>query len=477
MIIERRTSPRMTRFPEGVLATLLVAGASQLAGCVEPTVADSPDPLGQQIVLADFPYCQPSEQTPGHPGPQFRPPAPASQPDPDNPNLGYQQTADGTTVVHTSETCLPEPRVDPFTLPPGTNLLANVYTDMRDGLGETMPHTLPSTPTIPYNLHYAEPVVTTLDNAFSPVDDLLAILNELEIRLADGGGSVAGVTERLDFAVDILEGEPLSPPDGRARYYEGLPVLHYKGPEKSRAIERSDEYPGFAGVVDVKQVWYDEYIESDVAFFDPSAVLDEPWLIRYSIYTLDRGTDDFSPFAIFTDNPERTDAEWRTHLPGRGRLDHIGMDQTFFPMEQGTLTELTIKVPPGKYLNLSYTWGWRMHPPRIQAVENGLKKFPPTPAPTAENPDPSAPPLVDTQGNPVPQRSLPEWEEYVFGVNEDGSAKTKEEAIGMIGDLSPAKRMWQQFRAARVAVAASDNVGGARRRRRGARGLPRLAVA
>ena len=49
--------------------------------------------LDKEIVLADFDYCRPSPQTPGHPGPQFRPPK------------SEQWTEGDTTYVETAQTC------------------------------------------------------------------------------------------------------------------------------------------------------------------------------------------------------------------------------------------------------------------------------------------------------------------------------------------------------------------------------------
>jgi hypothetical protein len=34
-----------------------------------------------------------------------------------------------------------------------------------------------------------------------------------------------------------------------------------------------------------------------------------------------------------------------------------------------------VKMAPGKYYNLTYTWGWRIHPPRVQVSENALKSL------------------------------------------------------------------------------------------------------
>src|SRR5262249_36092345 len=96
-------------------------------------------------------------------------------------------------------------------------------------------------------------------------------------------------------------------------------------------------------------------------------------------------------------------------------------DQTFYNMEEGTRTVFKIKMTSGKYFNLSYTWGWRSHPPRVQVTENATKE--------------------------IGGKTLVQWEEAVFG------GKSKEQAIAQIGDLARAKRMWAGFHAAQTALA------------------------
>jgi hypothetical protein len=103
------------------------------------------------------------------------------------------------------------------------------------------------------------------------------------------------------------------------------------------------------------------------------------------------------------------------------------MDQTFYNMEEGTRTIFKIKMAPGKYYNLTYSWGWRAHPPRVQVTENGNKK--------------------------VAGKTLVQWEQGVFG------GKSKEDAIAQIGDLSPAKRMWTAFRRGLAALNSKDYKG------------------
>lgn len=334
-------------------------------------------------------------------------------------------TRSGDTIfVETGESLFPRPAVDPFTLPPGTNFLPTVYTNMFDGNGVEMPNTLPSTPSNPYNLHDGNPVVTDI-NPTSPTDDLRAVF-ELAGRLAAKPTREAEEVEALRKAIqrglDVLEGNPL--PD---RVYSGIPVLHYVGPDKVKQVVPVLDARGqvVGGNVNVHQVWYDSHIESDTAFVDPSAVLHVPWTVTYTVDVLSRGEDDFSPFAIYVDPSSGTP------------LPHVGMDQTFFPMENGTRTVFRIKMPPGRYLNMVYNWGWRMHPPRIQVTENALKK------------------ISVGGGKPL---TLPEWEQSVFcpPQNQRCSPRASEElklrAIGMIGDLAPEKQMWLALREARDAA-------------------------
>ena len=331
------------------------------------------------------------------------------------------QTAGDTTTVNTGTSIFPKPAVSYFVQPPGTNFLPTVYTNMFDGTGQEMPNTLPSTPSNPYNLHDGDPVVSQI-NPTSPTDDLRQVL-EVATRLAGAqpqeAMAVKAVIKALQFGIDIVEGNPVA-----NRAYSGLPLLHYTGPEKVRKVTPILDVNGqtIGGNVDVHQVWYDSHIESDTSLLDVSAVLEVPWTITYTVDVLTRGEDDFSPFVMYFDDPALT--------PGMP-LPHIGMDQSFFPMQDGTRTVFKIKMTPGKYFSLTYTWGWRMHPPRAQVIENVNKK--------------------------VAGKTMLQWEQEVFGTAPRASAEAKLKAIAMIGDLSPAKRLWQALRQAREAAQKSDS--------------------
>ncbi len=419
------------------------------------------------------------------------------------------------TFVRTPRGPLPE--VDPFLHPPGTNLLPNVYRNMRDGRpgpDNEMPNTLPSTPDRPYNLHDGDPVVTAI-NPTSPTDDLRATLDELyeiltgipprrlwerldKVRLEevfrrtrDAHEKIAShraqVKRLLARAVDIIEGNPV---DERA--YSGFPLLHYKGPKRiTRVMPVFDETGKvIGGNADVHQVWYDGRIESDTMFMDfgsddpktaeagssrPVPIPpDVPWTITYTLDVLTRGADDFSPTTMYFDHPStwtpapspaemarveadpkvrspyRTTQAFRMAMPGEpgvspataGRMPipHVSMDQSFFPMETGTKTVVKVKMAPHQYYNLTYTWGWRRHPPRAQAVENSHKRLPPT-----------------------SNKRITEYEEEVFGAAfappadpNQPFAERRRVIEEKISDLAPAKRMWHSFRDALAALDADQ---------------------
>ncbi len=314
------------------------------------------------------------------------------------------------------------------------NLLPTVYENSRSCRGNEIPHTLPSTPDNPYNLH-DDPVVTQIDKT-SPTDDLDWILDQIEAMSEPR--RICRSTRRFSFcyeiparvntgqlrqlarhAVDIIEGNPLRGPL-RGRQYEGFPLLNYLGGLKTKSVDPVTK------TVEINQLWFDTHILSDTAYVDPTVVDDEEWTIKYNVKILNRGHEDFAPFTMFFDDPKELDL---TDIGGMDltdggnivrRLPNVAMDQTFFPMEEGLQYTLNMKMPPARFWNLSYHWGWRHHPPRVQVTEN-----------------------VQV---PLANGTLRNSAEIgVFGANPRQNQKTKLAAIDMIGDTAPAKRMWRMF--------------------------------
>jgi hypothetical protein len=310
----------------------------------------------------------------------------------------------GTTHVSVAPSLFE--KSNPFDEPPGSNFIDTVQSNMYDSRGREMPNTLPSSRENPYNLHDGPVAASDLDPR-SPTTDLRRILERARAAARDGRIERGLIQE----AIDIVEGNPVFPD----RAYNGFPVLHYNGPDKIKRVEPIYDEGGtlVGGNVDIHQIWFDSRIESDTAALDVSAVFDVPWTITYTVDILARGADDFAPFVMYVDDPYAS----RAGTPPR---PGIGMDQTFLPMAEGTRNVLRIKMTSGKYFNLTYHWGWRIHPPRIQVAENALKT--------------------------INGRTIPEWERMVFGDAPTASREAQLAAIAKIGELAPAKRMWTAFR-------------------------------
>jgi len=329
-----------------------------------------------------------------------------------------------------------------------SNLLPTIYENALDCGGDEIPNTLPSTPENPYNLMTdpdMEPINPTsrekdlrliirrMEEAVDPdlrtrtqqtvFEDGKSVPTEPTIGIRDVRGEEAGtvkreVADRLDpedieHAIDILEGNPV--PD---RVWSGIPVLNYVGPEQVTPIECNEQ----ECVAEVHQVWGRQSIMSDTMFYDiPDEAMNREWKVRYTVDIIHRGEEDFAPFNVFFDDPADVGS------PGR---NGVAMDSTFFPMLPGYRYEFDVKMPPARFFNLTYHWGWRVHSPRIQAIENARK------APGGKN--------------------IVKWENEVFchELDEDGNCtvfprdneEAKLNAISMISDYAPAKRMWHAFR-------------------------------
>lgn len=360
------------------------------------------------------------------------PPAPAADACPSLPVMPGWPTPnpltfkdDNVTIVVNTATSLYAPSDARDPVP--TNLCQTVYQEVRsrrtDGsAGPPIPNSLPSTPENPYNLH-PDPAMPEMIDPRSPSDDFRAIFRKL--RKAVEAGQSPNQAD-IQFAIDILEGHPVD------REYSGFPMLHYTGGQRIAPFTTEHNDPNdptkvTGGNATVRQIWFDGRIESDSMFVLPTT-LDVPWTITYKISVLRNGREDFAPFGMFFNGPVAgPDGQIIADVP---KMPGIGIDQTFFPVEDGTRTTFKIGMAPARQYKLTYHWGWRQHPPRIQALENGLAKE------LGVN-------LVD-------------WERCVFGPDPTGSQANREAAIAMIGNLAPAKRMWNMMRAIKANPAAAD---------------------
>jgi hypothetical protein len=326
------------------------------------------------------------------------------------------------------------PQFDTREDPPGTNFLPTVYENYRLPNGTELINTVPSTPDGKYNLHDG-PVTVKSIRRDSPQSDMLAQIEQIEkdydkseVRRIE----LRGVA--IQNALDILEGNPLSKQTLRDRSYSGkISLLHYTGPLKRKVVIPTRDPKTrqvIGGNVDINLYYYEENIESDTSMIDPSLVLDVPWTMTYHVHILKNGIEDFSPFTMYFDNPDQN-----TLLPVRAASAGIAMDQSYFPMlKEGTRYTVKIKMAPGKHYSLTYVWGWRIHPPRVVVIENATK-------------------IVPVNAFGMGRRTtLWEQEQQVFGVNPRKNQASKEAAIGMIGDLAPAKRMWNILRELKATI-------------------------
>ena len=429
----------------------------QLAPAAQQTPAAAQQPAAPGGSAWNYPPC-PFPQSPTYPDmPGVCHPYPQPYPQPSTQTTTGCPGSDCKTEITTGEGIFPPMNPFNYTTFPGNNFLPSVYTNVHDSKGNEVLNTLPSTPTVPYNLHDGDPVVSVI-NPTSPEDDLKAIYYEVMRSLApdvtragtereEYNYNHEAVRAALRLAVDILEGNPVP---GRA--YNGFPLLHYDSLEKVRKVIPIKDQQGniIGGNVDVHQIWFNQRIESDTAYIDASAIKDAnvPWTVTYTVDVLNRGRDDFSPYVMYMDAP--------TGMPG------IGMDQSFFDMEDGTRTVFRIKMAPASYFSLTYTWGWRMHPPRAQVMENAGKAI------NYKGTVPASCP-ADYQG-----KTLPQLEQAVFclpdnpnctsarcGADEprftaDGKPTQCEQqklyAISKLGELAPEKRMWSAVKDAQKAA-------------------------
>lgn len=401
------------------------------------------------------------------PSPMLPPSAWTKIDNPDGPN--------STTYITPTSLFAP---TDPFVNP--SNLLPNVYANVKSLDGSEIPNTLPSTPTNPYNLHAKEPVVVQLKDSTSPADDLEAVFQQwytgtqqLWEYLPGNPYSQANYHYHPEYfnqaaiqrGIDVLEGNEVG---GRA--YSGMPILHIAGGDEVKKIVPiydTKTKKAIGGNVTVHQVWFGQHIEEDTSYIDPTDMLtpelrNVPFTITYVVDVLNRGNDDFSPLELFNSDPDlKLDVNGQpcTDPNCPGPLPQVMMDGTFFPMVDGTRTTFVIKMPPAKFFQLIYTWGWRNHPGRIAVMENATKvakfsddnvqRFPDVERNVFRqvnclpfDPGSTHPAHTvifgeaDAAGNPLPGAKCS------FGPKIMSSAASKAYAISFIGDLAPAKRMW-----------------------------------
>ncbi len=202
----------------------------------------------------------------------------------------------------------------------------------------------------------------------SPNDDFKAMLVDLDS--AAGNGDQAGMNAAAGELMAILTGTTTG------RIYDGFAMLNYNrgafvpdhmpGEYKMKMLTDTGETaPGIDGVprriweMTVNFFWYDGQFDSDTFLFrvPVNANQFDTLRIHYRIYSLVR--EDFAPTSVLLDH----------RLPGSVQFPFKGLDSVWVPVHGDRITEITVEHPTLRMLRGVYTWGWRVHPPRIQFLQ------------------------------------------------------------------------------------------------------------
>ncbi len=211
-----------------------------------------------------------------------------------------------------------------------------------------------------------------INNDDSPNDDMHSALKDMSNAAKDRDRTaMQAAAEEL---MDILQGTT------RGRIYDGFAMLNYnrgafmpdhKSGEYKMKVARDtgEEEPGLSDTgatvqrkiweIDVNMLYYDGQIDSDTFLvkFTKDVHKFDTLRVNYTIYSTER--EDFSPTVVLMDyRPE-----------GSVQFPHKGEDSVWVPFGGGEVTKLTVAYPPNRLLRGVYTWGWRVHPPRIQFLQ------------------------------------------------------------------------------------------------------------
>ncbi|MFQ5673027.1 MAG: hypothetical protein ACE5G9_08025 [Nitrospinales bacterium] len=192
-------------------------------------------------------------------------------------------------------------------------------------------------------------VITT---ANSPNDDMKKALANLS-KAAEKGNDMTAAAQEL---MDILEGTT------SGRIYDGFPMLNYNhnfpGEYKTkRLVDTGLTEPGVGGTrkiweVDVAMFFYDGQIDADTFLVrvPKEAHPNDTFRVNYKIYSVER--EEFAPTVVMAE-----------------AFPFKGFDSVWLPFNGGEIMEFTMALPPLRMIRGVYTWGWRVHPPRIQFLQ------------------------------------------------------------------------------------------------------------
>jgi hypothetical protein len=124
--------------------------------------------------------------------------------------------------------------------------------------------------------------------------------------------------------------------------------------------------------VDVNYLWYDQQFDSDtflikIPFIDEASGIapqpDDTLRVNYTIYSLVE--EDFAPTQV------TVDAQVAIEFPDRGsvRFPYKGEDAVWVRVNPQTVHRISVQHTALRFFRGIYTWGWNVHPPRIQFLQ------------------------------------------------------------------------------------------------------------
>jgi len=205
-------------------------------------------------------------------------------------------------------------------------------------------------------------------------------LSLIDILNAANAGDVPAMNQASNELRNILMGTT------QGRIYDGYAMLNFNrwhqpqiGPEFFPADAVPGEYKMKIAVdsgetytspydgeerkiwtADVSMFYYDGQIDSDTYLlkFPFGHHPDDILHVNYTIYSMVQ--EDFSPTLVMLDRREADDT---VNFPFKG------IDSVWIAMDPGQVLKVTLKYPPIRQIRGVYTWGWRVHPPRIQFLQ------------------------------------------------------------------------------------------------------------
>lgn len=207
-----------------------------------------------------------------------------------------------------------------------------------------------------------------ITDAESPNDDMEQALKDMFDAAKDD--AAAAMQSAARDLRNILIGTT------QGKIYDGFAMLnfnrgayvadHVPGEYKMKVLRDTGlTEPGFRGEdvkiweVDVNMLYYDGQIDSDTFLVKVPVAAGEFDTVRvnYRIYSTVR--EDFSPTVVMLDR----------RLPGSVQFPFKGFDSVWIPFTNSEVLEFTMALPPLRLQRGIYTWGWRVHPPRIQFLQ------------------------------------------------------------------------------------------------------------